>query len=93
MRDVEAALQFVDDLLSQDIHNLRFWGVEGVDYNVDDNGEFYRTEESREPERLTLHTKHPIPVPILIFRSIPVQVMTESMRISRMDRRMNFLTD
>ena len=45
--DVEAALQFVDDLLSQDIHNLRFWRVEGVDYNVDDNGEFYRTEEQR----------------------------------------------
>lgn len=45
--DVEAALQFVDDLLSQDIHNLRFWGVEGIDYNVDDNGEFYRTEEQR----------------------------------------------
>ena len=45
--DVEAALQFVDDLLSQDIHNLRFWEVEGVDYNVDDNGEFYRTEEQR----------------------------------------------
>ena len=45
--DVEAALQFVDDLLSQDIHNLRFWGVEGVDYNVDDNGEFYRTAEQR----------------------------------------------
>ena len=45
--DVEAALQFVDDLLSQDIHNLRLWGVEGVDYNVDDNGEFYRTEEQR----------------------------------------------
>lgn len=45
--DVEAALQFVDDLLSQDIHNLRFLGVEGVDYNVDDNGEFYRTEEQR----------------------------------------------
>ena len=45
--DVEAALQFVDDLLSQDIHNLRFWGVEGVDYTVDDTGEFYRTEEQR----------------------------------------------
>ena len=45
--DVEATLQFVDDLLSQDIHNLRFWGVEGVDYNVDENGEFYRTEEQR----------------------------------------------
>ena len=45
--DVEGALQFVDDLLTQDIHNLRFWGVEGVDYNVDENGEFYRTEEQR----------------------------------------------
>ena len=45
--DVEGALQFVDDLLTQDIHNLRFWGVEGVDYNVDENGEFYSTEEQR----------------------------------------------
>ncbi len=45
--DVEAALQFVDDLLSQEIHNLRFWGVEGVDYEVLDSGEFYRTPEQR----------------------------------------------
>ncbi|MDE6389544.1 MAG: sugar ABC transporter substrate-binding protein [Lachnospiraceae bacterium] len=43
--DVEGALKFVDDLLSQDLHNLRFWGVEGVDYNVLDNGEFSRTPE------------------------------------------------
>ena len=46
-KDVEGALQFIDDLLSQDIHNLRFWGEEGVDYEVDDNGLFYRTEEQR----------------------------------------------
>lgn len=46
-KDVEGALQFIDDLLDQDIHNLRFWGVEGVDYNVDENGEFIRTEEQR----------------------------------------------
>ena len=45
--DVEGALQFVNDLLDQDIHNLRFWGVEGTDYEVDENGEFYRTEEQR----------------------------------------------
>ena len=45
--DVEGALQFVNDLLDQDIHNLRFWGVEGTDYEVDENGEFYRTEEER----------------------------------------------
>lgn len=46
-KDVEGALQFIDDLLSQDIHNLRFWGEEGVDYEVDDDGVFYRTEEQR----------------------------------------------
>ena len=46
-KDVEGALQFIDDLLSQDIHNLRFWGVEGVDYEVNDDGLFYRTEEQR----------------------------------------------
>ncbi|MDD7714151.1 MAG: sugar ABC transporter substrate-binding protein, partial [Lachnobacterium sp.] len=45
--DVEAALQFVDDLLSEEIHNLRFWGVEGVDYKVGDDGLFYRTDEQR----------------------------------------------
>ncbi|MBE5834232.1 MAG: extracellular solute-binding protein [Butyrivibrio sp.] len=45
--DIEKALQFVDDLLSPEIHNLRFWGVEGVDYNVGDDGIFYRTEEQR----------------------------------------------
>ena len=45
--DVEGALQFVNDLLSQEVHNLRFWGVEGTDYEVDENGEFYRTPEER----------------------------------------------
>ena len=45
--DVEGALQFIDDLLGQEIHNLRFWGVEGVDYEVDEDGVFYRTEEER----------------------------------------------
>ncbi len=46
-KDVEGALQFVNDLLDQDIHNLRMWGVEGVDYLVDDDGMFYRTPEMR----------------------------------------------
>ena len=45
--DVEGALQFVNDLLSQEVHNLRCWGVEGKDYEVDENGEFYRTPEER----------------------------------------------
>lgn len=45
--DVEAAFQFLNDLLGQEIHDLRFWGVEGVDYLVDENGLYYRTEEMR----------------------------------------------
>ena len=45
--DVEGALQFINDLLSQEVHDLRFWGVEGVDYEVDENDEYYRTEEMR----------------------------------------------
>ena len=45
--DVDAAMKFVNDLLDQEIHDLRFWGVKGVDYEVDENGEFYKTEEMR----------------------------------------------
>lgn len=45
--DVEGALQFINDLLDQDVHDLRFWGVKDVDYNVEENGEFSRTEDMR----------------------------------------------
>lgn len=45
---VEAAFQFIDALLSQEIHDLRFWGIEGVDYCVDEEGRYYRTQEQRE---------------------------------------------
>ncbi len=43
----EAAFKFMNDLLDQEIHDLRFWGLEGVDYQVDENGLYYRTEEQR----------------------------------------------
>ena len=45
--DIEAAFQFLDDLCTQEIRDLRFWGVEGEDYEVDEDGLFYRTEEQR----------------------------------------------
>lgn len=32
--DVEGALQFINDLLDQEVHDLRFWGEKGVDYDV-----------------------------------------------------------
>src|SRR5699024_1573608 len=45
--DVDAAMKFVNDILAQDLHDLRFWGIEDVDYGVSETGEFFRTEEQR----------------------------------------------
>ena len=45
--DPDAVMKFMNDLLEQDMHDLRFWGVEGVDYEVDENGLYYRTDEER----------------------------------------------
>ncbi len=45
--DVDGALKFVNDILDQEILNLRFWGIEGTNYEVGDDGVFYRTEQQR----------------------------------------------
>ena len=34
-KDPDKAFKFISDLLTQEIHDLRFWGVEGVVYLVD----------------------------------------------------------
>lgn len=47
-KDVEGALQFVNDILSPEMLTLRHWGVEGVDYTVDADGLFGRTQEMRD---------------------------------------------
>ena len=47
-KDVEGALQFVNDLLEPEILTLRSWGEEGKDYLVGDDGIFYRTQEMRD---------------------------------------------
>lgn len=46
-KDVDGAMKFLNDLLDPEILRLRYWGVEGVDYCVGDDGIFYRTEEQR----------------------------------------------
>lgn len=44
----EKAFDFLVKMaMDQELHDLRFWGVEGVDYEVDENGLYYRTEEQR----------------------------------------------
>lgn len=45
--DVEGALQFINDLLDAEVLKLRYWGIEGVDYEVDQEGVFYRTNKQR----------------------------------------------
>ncbi|HOO28852.1 MAG TPA: sugar ABC transporter substrate-binding protein, partial [Lachnospiraceae bacterium] len=45
--DVEGAMQFINDLLDQDVHDLRFWGVQDTDYMTDENGEYYRDDTMR----------------------------------------------
>lgn len=51
--DIEGALQFLNDLLDDEIAKLIYWGEEGVDYMVDEDGVFYRTEEQRNNIRNT----------------------------------------
>ncbi|MBR2749843.1 MAG: DUF4214 domain-containing protein [Clostridiales bacterium] len=46
--DPDLAFRFLNRLLDQDIHDLRFWGVKGTDYLADGNGVYYRTAEMRE---------------------------------------------
>ncbi len=46
-KDIEGAMQFLNDLLSPEIMVLRTWGEEGIDYMVGDDGVFYRTPEQR----------------------------------------------
>ena len=45
--DPDRAFKFLNDILDQEIHDLRFWGIEGVDYLVDEDGLYYRTPEMR----------------------------------------------
>lgn len=47
-KDVEGALQFVNDILDPEVLTLRHWGVEGVDYTVDAEGLFGRNQDMRD---------------------------------------------
>lgn len=47
-KDIDGALQFINDLLEPDVITMRSWGEKGVDYEVGDDGVFYRTQEQRD---------------------------------------------
>ena len=44
-KDIDGALSFLEGLLTPEVMKLRYWGEEGVDYEVDEKGVFYRNEE------------------------------------------------
>lgn len=46
-KDVEGVLKFLNDILDPEIMTLRYWGEKDVDYQVDENGLFSKTEEQR----------------------------------------------
>ena len=47
-KDPAKAFKFiVDCAMDQELHDLRFWGVKDVDYQVDADGFYYRTDEQR----------------------------------------------
>ncbi len=46
-KDVEGALQFINDILDPEVLKIRNWGLEGEDYNVNADGTFTRTPEMR----------------------------------------------
>ncbi|WMC93323.1 extracellular solute-binding protein [Kineothrix sp. MB12-C1] len=46
-QQVEVVLGFLELMLSEKWQKILFWGIEGEDYLVDEDGLFYRTEEMR----------------------------------------------
>lgn len=57
--DIEGAMKFINGLLDEEILKLRFWGVEGEDYEVYVNGVYFRTAEQKnriqDPEYRAAH--------------------------------------
>lgn len=49
--DPERIIKFFDYLLTDEIQILNQWGIEGVTYEIDDQGRFYRTKEQIEKLR------------------------------------------
>ncbi|MGN0180958.1 MAG: extracellular solute-binding protein [Candidatus Ornithomonoglobus sp.] len=48
--DPEGLLKFLDSIMTEEWQKYLQWGEEGVDYTVDENGMYYRTEVQREEQ-------------------------------------------
>lgn len=50
-KDPDRALQYMDFMLSEEMQKLLQWGIEGVNYQVDDKGMYFRNEDQRAQSR------------------------------------------
>ncbi|MBO4494714.1 MAG: sugar ABC transporter substrate-binding protein [Clostridiales bacterium] len=46
-KNPDLAFQFMDRILEEDIHDLRMWGIEGVDYEIGADGIWSRNQDMR----------------------------------------------
>lgn len=47
-KDIDGALKVINDLLDPEVVALRSWGEKDVDYEVREDGKFYRSDEQRQ---------------------------------------------
>jgi hypothetical protein len=52
-KDPERIIKFLNDIMTEDWQKTLQWGEEGVDYQKDANGKFYRTPEQRKQQEDT----------------------------------------
>lgn len=46
-KDIPRAMEFMEQLLSEEIQTLMYWGIEGEDYYVTEDGRYRRTPEQK----------------------------------------------
>ena len=49
-KDPVRIIKFLDNIITEDWQKLLNWGEEGVDYQVDEKGAYYRTQEQRDKQ-------------------------------------------
>lgn len=66
-KDKGRALQFINDLLSDDLQRLVHWGEKDIDYKIDSKGKAYRTSKQRERKKDLNYAAKNLGTPLIWF--------------------------
>jgi putative aldouronate transport system substrate-binding protein len=66
-KDKERALQFLNDLLSDDLQRLVQWGEKDIDYKIDEKGKVYRTQEQRNKQKNPNYSRENLGLSLIWF--------------------------